>query len=135
MQNVAAESHPIVYVDTSEVRSGRLEELKAAMDDLTKFVEANEPQLLAYNVYFNDAGNRMTVMHINPDPASLEFHMNVAGPKFPPIGEFINMLAIDVYGDPGEALVARLRMKAEMLGSGSVRIHELHAGFARLVTW
>jgi len=133
MSNVAAESKPIVYVDTSEVRSGRLEELKAAMDDLTKFVEANEPQLFAYNVYFSEAGDRMTVLHINPDPASLEFHMNVAGSKFPPIGEFINMLAIDVYGDPGEALVDRLRRKAEMLGSGTVRIHELHAGFARLL--
>jgi hypothetical protein len=133
MKDVAAESQPIVYVDTSAVRSGRLEELKAAMDELTEFVEANEPQLLAYNVYFSDAGDRMTVLHINPDPASLELHMDVAGPKFPPIGEFIDMLGIDVYGDPGEALVDRLRRKAELLGSGSVRIHDLHAGFARLV--
>jgi hypothetical protein len=131
MQSV--EFNPIVYVDTSEVLSGRLDQLKAAMDDLTEFVEANEPQLLAYNVYFSDGGHRMTVLHISPDPASLEFHMNVAGPKFPPIGEFINMLGIDVYGDPGQALVDRLRTKAELLGSGSVRIHGLHAGFARLV--
>jgi hypothetical protein len=134
MQNVAAGDQPIVYIDTSEVRSGRLEELKAAMHDLTEFVEANEPQLLAYNVYFSEAGDRMTVLHVNPDPASLELHMDVAGPKFPPIGEFINMLAIDVYGDPGDALVDRLRAKAQMLGTGSVRIHELHAGFARFVT-
>jgi hypothetical protein len=42
----------------------------------------------------------MTVLHINPDSASLEFHMKVAGPKFPPIAEFIRMLAIDVYGQP-----------------------------------
>jgi hypothetical protein len=134
MQTFAAESRPIVYVDTSEVRTGRLEELKIAMDDLTEFVEANEPRLLAYNVYFGDDGDRMTVLHIHPDSASLEFHMNMAGPKFPPIGEFINMLGIDVYGDPGEALIDRLRQKAEMLGSGSVRMHELHAGFARPMT-
>ena len=134
MHSVASEHQPIVYVDTSEVRSGQLKELKAAMDDLTRFVEANEPQLIAYNVYFSEAGDRMTVLHINPDRASLEFHMDVAGPRFPPIGEFINMLGIDVYGDPGEALVERLRKKAEMLGAGAVRIHQLHAGFARLAT-
>jgi hypothetical protein len=125
-------SQPIVYVDTSEVRDGRLQELKAAMEDLTQFVAANEPRLLAYNVYFSDDGARMTVLHINPDSASLELHMDVAGPKFPPIGEFIDMLAIDVYGDPDEALVERLRQKAEMLGRGTVRVHEFHAGFARL---
>ena len=44
------------------------------------------------------------------------------------------MLAIDVYGHPDDALVAHLRQKAEVLGSGSVRVHELHAGFARLLT-
>jgi hypothetical protein len=101
------------------------------MDDLTAFVEANEPRLLAYNVYFTDDGTRMTVLHINPDSESLEFHMEVAGPKFPPIGELINMLAIDVYGRPDDALVDRLRQKAAMLGSGLVRVHELHVGFVR----
>lgn len=59
------------------------------MDDLARFVQANEPQMLAYNVYFNDDGTRMTVLHINPDSASLEFHMKMAGPRFPPIDEFI----------------------------------------------
>jgi hypothetical protein len=49
-------SQPIVYVDTSEVRPGRLEGLKAAMNDLARFVQANEPHLLAYNVYFTGDG-------------------------------------------------------------------------------
>jgi hypothetical protein len=121
-------SQPIVYVDTSEVRPGRLEELKAAMNDLTRFVQANEPQLFAYNVYFNDDGTRMSVLHINPNSASLELHMKVAGPKFPPIGEFLRLLSIDVYGRPDDGLVEALRQKAEMLGNGTVRVHDLHAG-------
>ena len=134
MAAFAGGPQPIVYVDTSEVRAGRLAELKAAMTDLADFVQAHEPQLLAYEVYFSDNGTRMTVLHINADRESLERHMDVAGPRFPPIGEFITMLAIDVYGDPGDALVARLRQKAELLGTGTVRVHELHAGFARLFT-
>jgi len=125
-------AQPIVYVDTSEVRPGRLEELKAAMKDLARFVEANESQLFAYNVYFNREGSRMSVLHINPDSDSLAYHMNMAGPKFPPIGEFIRLLSIDVYGRPDDWLVERLRQKAEMLGGGTVRIHDFHAGFARL---
>ena len=125
-------SQPIVYVDTSEVRVGRLDKLKLAMDDLVHFVEANEPRLLVYNVYFNDDGTRMTVLHISPDSAALEFHMKIAGPKFPPIGEFINMLAIDVYGRPDDPVMEELQRKSEMLGNGTVRVHNLLAGFARL---
>lgn len=127
-------SQPIVYVDTSAVRGGQLGKLKIAMDDLVQFVEANEPRLLAYNVYFNADGTRMTVLHITPDSAALELHMQTAGPKFPPIGEFINMLAIDVYGRPDAALVEQLERKAEMLGSGTVRVHDLLGGFTRLAT-
>jgi hypothetical protein len=58
--------------------------------------------------------------------------MNVAGPKFPPIGEFIRLLAIDVYGRPDAGLVERTSAKAKMLGSGTVRVHDVHVGFARL---
>ena len=63
----------------------------------------------------------MSVLHINPDSASLEFHLKVAGPKFPPIGEFVRLLSIDVYGRPGNGLVEGLRQKAKLLGSGRVR--------------
>jgi hypothetical protein len=133
MKTMSGKSQLIVYVDTSEVREGRLEELKTAMDDLAEFVGVSEPRLLAYHVYFSEDGARMTVLHMNPDSASLEFHLKVAGPKFPPIGEFINMLAIDVYGHPDAALVERLRQKAALLGSGVVRVHEFHAGFSRVL--
>lgn len=68
-------SEPIVYVDTSEIRPGKLEQLEPAMKELAAFVEANEPRIISYNVYFNPDATRMTVMHVHPDSASLEFHM------------------------------------------------------------
>jgi hypothetical protein len=41
------------------------------------------------------------------------------------------MMSIDVYGEPDLAVVDQLRRKAAMLGTGTVRVHALHAGFAR----
>ena len=67
---------------------------------------------------------------MNLESASLERHMGVRT-EFPPIGEFIRLLFIDVYGRPMTGLEG-LREKAEMLGSGRVRVDDLHAGFARL---
>ena len=71
-------SDAVVYVDTSDVREGALEELKAASKELVDFVAANEPRLIAYNVYFSDDGTRMTVVHVHPDSASLQYHMEKA---------------------------------------------------------
>jgi hypothetical protein len=53
-------SEPIVYIDTSEIQEGRLEELKRVISELIKFVETSEPPLIAYNVYFNEDGTRIT---------------------------------------------------------------------------
>ena len=125
-------SEPIIYIDRSEIREGKLEELKTAMNELIEFIEANEAQLIAYNVYFNEDGTRMAVVHVHPDSASLEFHMKVAGPAFPKFAEFIQLLTIDVYGKPSDDLLEQTRQKARMLGNGTVLVHELHAGYARL---
>jgi quinol monooxygenase YgiN len=124
-------SEPIVYIDCSEVREGKLEELKTAMSELVELVEANEPRIIAYNVYLADDGTRMTVAHVHPDSASLEFHMKVAGPSFHKFAEFLKLLTINVYGKLSDELLEQMRQKARMLGNGSVQVHGLHAGFTR----
>ncbi len=50
------------------------------------------------------------------------------------VTDFIRLEAIDIYGRPSDDLVEQLRRKAEMLGSGAVQIHDLHAGMARFPT-
>ncbi|WP_336364695.1 hypothetical protein [Halalkalicoccus salilacus] len=122
----------IVYIDPSTVSDGKLEQLRSAMRELVDFVEANEPEILAYDVYFSADGSQMTVMHMHANQDSLGFHMEVAGPKFPPIGEFIEFDSIDVYGRLSEDLIERLNDKASTLRSGRVSVHELHRGVDRV---
>ena len=55
----------------------------------------------------------------------------MAGPAFPKFAEFIKLLTIDIYGEPGDNLVEQMRKKAQMLGNGTVLVHGFHAGFAR----
>jgi hypothetical protein len=123
----------IVYVDTSEVREGALEELKAGMKELVDFVEANEPRLIAYNVYFSDDGTRMTVVNIHPDTASLEFHLEVAGPVFRRFVDLVTLSSIQIYGETSEKVVEQAHGKAGLLGRGEAGVvaDALHAGFAR----
>ncbi len=52
-------SEPIVYIDTSELRQGRLPEVQAAMNELAAFVDGNEPQLISYEFYVRENGTRM----------------------------------------------------------------------------
>jgi hypothetical protein len=124
-------SNAIVYVDTSDVREGALEELKTAILELVNFFDANEPRLIAYNVYFSDDGTRMTVVHVHPDSASLEYHMEVAGPVLRRFVELVTLSSIQIYGEPSEKLMKQLHEKARLLGGGAVVVAALHAGFTR----
>ena len=122
---------PLLYIDTAEIREGALGEVKPAIEELARFVEANEPELIAYNVYFSDDGARMNVMHLHRDSASLEYHMDVAGPGFLRLVGLLTLTSIHVYGDPSERVLTQLRGKARLLGTGSVFVHPHHAGFSR----
>lgn len=124
-------SQPIIVVDSSEIREGKLEELKAALKELVEFVEANEADPLAYSIHLDEAGTRMTVVQIHPSSASMEFHMEVAGPVFRRLTDLLTLSRVDFYGKPSDRLIDQMRQKARMLGNASVVVNELHAGFAR----
>jgi hypothetical protein len=126
-------SNAIVYVDTAEVREGALEELKTAIKELVDFVDANVPRLIGYNVYLSDDGARMTVVHVHPDSASLEYLMEVAGPVFRQFVELVTLSSIHLYGEPSEKVLKQLHEKARLLGRGAVvvEVDALHAGFTR----
>jgi hypothetical protein len=124
-------SDAIFYVDISDVRKEALEELKAGMKELVEFVQANEPRIIAYNVYLTDDGARMTVVHVHPDSASLEYHMEVAGPVFGRFAKLVTLSAIHIYGESSEKLLKQAHEKARLLGDGQVVVDALHAGFTR----
>jgi hypothetical protein len=124
-------SDEIVYVDTSDVREGALEELQADMKELVDFVEANEPRIISYNVYFNEEGTRMTVMHVHPDAESVEYHLEVAGPIFRRFVELVTLTSTHIYGRPSEKVLKQADEKVRLLGRGDVDVQALHAGFTR----
>jgi hypothetical protein len=122
---------PIVYIDTSTVREGKLEELEVAMNGLATFVETNVPQLISYGFFLDDKRTQMTVVAVHPDSASVELHMDVCGAEFRKFAELIELSRIEIYGYVSDSVLKRLHQKARMLGNGTVAVHGLYAGFAR----
>lgn len=126
-------SDPIVYIDRSHVRPGKLGEVKDAIDDLVPFIEEREPQLLSYGFHLDEEASRMTVVAVHPDAASVELHMEVGGSAFRDFADLIEMEAIEVYGEPSDRMMQQLQEKAEALGEhGRVVVHRRHGGFNRL---
>ena len=121
----------IVVVDSSEIREGKVEELKAALPKLVEFVEQNEAEPIAYAIYIDEENSRMTVVQIHPSSASMEQHLRLAGPIFREFADLVVLSQVDFYGTPSAALVEQMREKAQLLGDAPVVVHGLLAGFAR----
>lgn len=124
-------SDPIIYVDTSEIREGKLEEVKAAVEELTAFVERSNPHVLSYRFFFDEDGSRMTVIGVHPDSEALEFHMDVGEEEFRKFADLLDLSSISVYGEVSDEVLERLNQKAKMLGSATVAVHHSRAGFTR----
>lgn len=126
-------AEPIVYIDRSRIREGRLAELEQAIDELVEFIDAREPQLLYYGFFVDEQASRMTVVAVHPDSASLGLHLDVGGEAFRGFADLIEMEGIEVYGEPSDDVLERVRAKAEALGdAGRVVVEPRRAGFERL---
>jgi hypothetical protein len=124
-------AEPLIILDTSEVREGKREHLEHGIAELAAFVETNESDPIAYEVYFADHGCLMTVLQVHPDSASMERHMELAGPVFAKFADLVVLRTIDVYGSPSENVLEQLRRKADLLGTATVTVHDRQAGFVR----
>jgi len=122
---------PILYIDVSDIRPGKLGTVETLIADLVAFAEAHEPQLVAYQFFIDETEQIMTCVAVHPDSASMELHMDIGWEKFRAFSEHIDQRSIDVYGEASENVIARLHHKIEMLGRGTVTVHRLQAGFSR----
>jgi hypothetical protein len=74
-------SGPFVFIATNRLREGKLAAERGRAAELSAFIEANEPQLLAFNEYVNEDGTEVGVVQIHPDAASMEFHTEVVAER------------------------------------------------------
>ena len=125
-------SEPFIFIGTHTIKEGKLEDFKKSCGELVEVVEANEPRLIAFNLYVNQDGTEVTVVQVHPDADSMLFHMQVAREH---ISEAYQSTLekterIDVYGKPSDTV---LEMISQLAGSEvplSVKAHHL-GGFTR----
>lgn len=126
-------SEPIVYIDHSLIREDSIGELKAGVQRIVDFIEAREPQLIAYGFYIDEDAASMTVVAVHPDTASLERHIDIGNTEFRKLAHLLTLTAIECYGRPSERALEQLRRKASTLGDGGAVVSiGRFAGFSHI---
>jgi NAD(P)-dependent dehydrogenase (short-subunit alcohol dehydrogenase family) len=72
---------PLIFVATNRLKPGQLGAERRRVPGLVEFVERNEPQLIAFHEYVDDAGTEVTVVQVHPDAASMQKHLGIIGER------------------------------------------------------
>jgi hypothetical protein len=125
-------SGPFFFIATNRLREGKLL-VEARARDLSSFIEANEPQLLAFNEYANEKGTEVGVVQMHPDAPSMELHMEVVAERAArAYAETLDATTrFPVHGEPSDAV---LEMLSRQAGAGVPMIVKRHhiGGFSRI---
>jgi hypothetical protein len=124
---------PLIFIATNRLKPGRLDSERARVPGLVEFVEANEPRLIAFNEYVNEAGDEVSVVQVHPDADSMEAHIAIVAQRArAAYAETLDAtVRIQVFGQPSEEMLAALKQQA---GEGvEIALHTEHlGGFTRV---
>ena len=121
-------SSPFIFIATNRLKPGRLDLERQRVPGLVEFIEVNEPRLIAFNEYVNEAGDEVTVVQIHPDTASMEAHMGIVRERAQEAyAETLDAtVRVQVFGQPSDAILEALRQQA---GKGvAISVNGEHLG-------
>ena len=97
---------PFIWVGTYAIKPGKLETARKQLAEVADLVEANEPRLIAFNFYLDDARTTASCVQVHPDATSMVFHMEVIAEHLETAGEWLDkVVAGEVYGTPPDGFV------------------------------
>ena len=108
------------------IKEGKIDEYKKLVQDMSKVVEANEPDTVSYQFYLNSDETKCIVheTYANSE-AALAHNASVASKTILPKIFSVSMISrFEVYGNPSEEL-------QKVLTSFGSKTYNLFAGFSR----
>jgi hypothetical protein len=124
-------SQPFAYVGTWTIKAGKEEEAKTFLSEHAAFIEANEPRMIAFHVYFNEEGNTASVVQIHPDATSMETHMRVIAEHMGSAFDVIDTILSEQYFGPMSDSLAETLAQWETPEVTVTKMPRYEAGFTR----
>lgn len=108
------------------VEEGKIKEFKKLVQDMSRVVEANEPDTINYKFYLNKDETKCIVNEIYANSEAVFAHNTGVASQtiLPKIFNVSRISRFDVYGNPSEEL-------QKMLTSFSPQTYNLFSGFSR----
>lgn len=125
-------SGPIVFISHNRVKDGLLAEYRQFYQEGAGLIEASKPGTLVFLAYFSEEDSQVTIIHIFPDADAMAMHMQGASARAKQAYVYLEPVALDVYGNPGDQILQAMK---QATGPGvSIKLNpDGLGGFVRLL--
>jgi len=124
-------STPFVYVGTWTIKPGKLEEARKYFAEHVDLVETNEPRMIAFHFFLDEAGSKGSVVQVHPDAASMEFHMQLIAEHLSGAFDVIDAIESEQYFGPMTDSLAQTLAQWESPSVVTTKMPVHEAGFTR----
>ena len=105
-------SEPIIFISNQRVKEGMLDAYAQYYRQTVEIVKANKPGTVAHLAYANEAGTAVTIIHVFPDAAAMEMHMQGVGELAQKAMEYMEIVSFEIYGRPGDKILEMMQQAA-----------------------
>jgi quinol monooxygenase YgiN len=124
-------SGPIVFISRSAVRPGQLGAFREAAAEMVPSIERAKPGTVVFLGYASEEGAELHMVHVFPDDAAMADHLEGVDERFASVVDLIEPRGYEIFGEPGELVLATMRRFAEALDI-PLRVHpDLIGGYVR----
>ena len=96
----------VIFIGTFRIPSA--EAWLPAIEGMRDAVRANAPRVRSFHAYANENMSEGTVLHVNPDAASLDEHLEALSERIDAGTQLVDVVRIELLGAPSPATVERL---------------------------
>ena len=107
---------PVAFISHFRIKEGKLDATREAFADVSRELGASRPRTAAYIAFIDEAGQRLSIVHVFPDADALDNHAVGAGERSKAAFELFEPAGWEIYGEPSAAALKGIEDMAAQWG-------------------
>lgn len=124
-------AEPITFISHFRVKEGKAEAVRSMFAAGATQLSAAKPRTAAFLGYLDEGGSSLTIVHLFPDGAAMDLHVEGAAERSQAAYELFEPAGWEIYGTPSPAALEMIRRQAAQAGVSLTLGPDSLGGFSR----
>jgi len=109
-------NEPIVFISHFRIKPHQFDAFRAHFQEGAPELHVAKPRTVAFLAYADEAGTRVSIVHLFSDADAMDFHFEGAEQRSEAAYEFLEPDGWEIYGAPSTAALTMMQQGAALAG-------------------